>query len=173
MKVQLFILFLALSNILSAQTETEHFIFQPAKGGGTEILPKNKTNEILKKGEAVLSWLDYEGHLPWEEEVYIKPFQNMINQHIFSSQRMKELKESANIYICTYFDESGIIKYVRFWKPDNTSTSLTDKELYAIYQAYMGVKYDISFCKAHNDKGIVTRFYCADFFEIPFENLKY
>ena len=51
--------------------------------------------------------------------------------------------------------------------------SLFNKELYAIYQAYMGIKYDISFCKAYNDKGIVTQFYCSDFFEIPFEDLKY
>lgn len=173
MKLQLFILFIALSNILFAQTETEHFIFQPAKGGGTLITPKEKTNEILKKGEATLDWLGYDKEIPWHKDVYVKPFQEMINQHIFSSTRMKELEKNANIRICPYFDESGIIKYVEFWLPTNVTTSLTDKELYAIYQAYMGIKYDISFCKAYNDKGIVTQFYCSDFFEIPFEDLKY
>ena len=72
MKLQLFILFIALSNILFAQTETEHFIFQPAKGGGTLITPKEKKEILITEQPKILAAEIPKHEQPAQEQEEIK-----------------------------------------------------------------------------------------------------
>lgn len=177
MKKKYYSLFFALFIVhtcLLAQVTTKHFIWKPAVGGGTSIVPKDKENVVLKKPEAYLDWLGYEGHIPWYEDVEVRPFQTLIDKGYFSSNRMQDLEKNANIRIIPYFDESGIISYVEFWLPDNVTTALTDEELHVINQAYTGVKIDLSFVTGRDSIGRkLDEYYCSGFFEIPFEDLKY
>lgn len=157
-----------------AQVETEHFVYVPEKGGGTRINPKNETNSILSKGQVVLDAGGYNGNIPWHDDARVKPLQRLIDKGILSKQRMRELAGKEPILIESYFDETGIVKYVHFWLPDGVKTLLTDEELYAICQAYKGALYDLSRAKVDiSVTGPKTVFYCSDFFQIPFEDLKY
>ena len=159
---------------LFAQTETRYFIYEPSKGGGISINPKGETNPILGKGEAVLELGGYNGHIPWHDDARVKPLQKLIDEGILSKQRMKELAGKEPIQIISYFDETGIVKYVRFWLPDGAKSLLTDEELYAICQAYKGVLYDLSHAEVErSETGSKTVFYCSDFFDIPFEDLRF
>ena len=165
-------------NLLLTQTEMEHFIYVPERGGGVSINPKGKVNSVLQKGEVILDFGDYKykkGNIPWYSDAEIKPFQKLIDKGVFSKQRMKELAAGKEpIHISLYFDETGIIKYVHFWLSDGEKTLLTDEELYAIYQAYDGLQYDLSHAKVERSENVSkTVFYCSAFFEIPFEDLKY
>lgn len=177
MKKKYYSLFFALFIVhtcLLAQVTTKHFIWKPAVGGGTSIVPKDKENVVLKKPEAYLDWSSVEGYIPWYEDVVVQPFQTLIDKGYFSSNRMQDLEKNANIRIISYFDESGITSYVEFWLPDNVTTALTDEELHVINQAYTGVKMDLSFAVGRNGYGMkIEEFHCSGFFEIPFEDLKY
>lgn len=174
MKIQLFILFLALSNILFAQTETEHFTCQISKTGSVYFFPKQEKNEIIHKGEGLLDLSAYHGNLSWHQDTEVKPFQELIDNGTFTKQRMQELEKEESIRIKSYFDETGIVKYVCFWLPKGEKTLLTDKEMYAIYQQYKTVKYDISKAKViKTETGSKTQFYVPILFKIPFEDLKY
>lgn len=165
---------LSMHNTLFVQVETEHFVYVPTKGGGVRINPKNEINPILSKGEAVLDLWGYNGNIPWHDDARVKPLQELIDKGILSKQRMRELAGKEPIRVESYFDETGIVKYVHFWLPNGEKTLLTDEELYAICKAYKGVLYDLSHAKVdRSETGSKTVFYCSDFFDIPFEDLKY
>ncbi len=173
----LFLLFvLVFTNVayMFGQMETEHFVYEPSKGGGISIKPKGEINSILKKGEAILGLSGYNGNIPWHDDARVKPFQKLIDEGLLSKQRMKELAGKEPIQIISYFDETGIVKYVRFWLPDGEKTLLTDEELYAICQGLKGAHYDMSHAEVEmSETGSKTIFYCSDFFDIPFKDLKY
>lgn len=168
------LLLIGCSISLVAQTDTKHFTCQISETGSTYFFPKQETNEILKKGEGLLDLSAYHGNLTWHQDNEVKPFQELINNKTFTKQRMQELEKGENIRIKSYFDETGIIKYVCFWLPKGKKTLLTDEEMYAIYKQYKGVKYDISKAKViKTETGLKNQFYVPILFGIPFEDLKY
>lgn len=168
------LLLIGCTTSLTAQTDTKHFTCQISETGSTYFFPKQETNEILKKGEGLLDLSAYHGNLNWHQDNEVKPFQELINNRTFTKQRMQELEKGENIRIKSYFDETGIVKYVCFWLPKGKKTLLTDEEMYAIYKQYKGIKYDISKAKViKTETGLKNRFYVSILFGIPFEDLKY
>ena len=175
MKKKLFVLivFVLSINTVFGQKETSHFIYEKQKSGLIIIKAKNENNSILSKGEAVLTH-DLAFKIPWHKESRVKPFQELIDDGTFSKERLQKLRKEDNIRIEVYFDETGVVSFVRFIVGANENTLLTDEELYKITQKYIGVKYDMSHARVYkSETGSKTIFYLSDYFYIPYEDLKY
>ena len=103
----------------------------------------------------------------------------MIDKHIISRERMRELAEAKEeIAITLKFDETGIISYVYFVYNKKKGTLLTDDELYKISQAYLGKEYSVEGAVEvwQYDRGPIRRltsFRGEDTFNIPFDELKF
>ena len=173
-KFTLMFMFIIVSiNYLFGQKETEHFIYEDISTNLICIKPKGEINSVLAKGRAML-WVEKKAKAIYLEKI-LKPFQELINEGIFSSERMEELKQKGEkIRIELYFDETGIVSYVSFIIKKGNDTLLTDEELYQIHQKYKTVVFDVAetpFWKS--EKGTPTSFYSDESFQIPFKDLKY
>ena len=173
-KFTLMFMFIIVSiNYLFGQKETEHFIYEDISTNFIRIKPKGEINSVLSKGRAML-WVEKKAKAIYLEKI-LKPFQELINEGIFSSERMEELKQKGEkIRIELYFDETGVVSYVSFIIKKVNGTLLTDEELYQIHQKYRGLVFDLSetpFWKS--EKGTPTSFYSDESFRIPFKDLKY
>ena len=174
-KITLVFMFIIASiNYLFGQTETEHFIYEDVSTNFIRIKPKGEINSVLTKGYATL-WVEEKAMSIYLKKI-LKPFQELIDEGVFSSERMKELKQKdEKITIELYFDETGIVSYVSFVFCKEKGTLLTDEELYQIHQKYRKVVFDIAetpFRKSENG-GTPTSFHSEESFWIPFEDLKY
>ena len=173
-KFTLMFMFIIVSiNYLFGQKETEHFIYEDISTNFIRIKPKGEINSVLSKGRAML-WVEKKAKAIYLEKI-LKPFQELINEGIFSSERMEELKQKGEkIRIELYFDETGVVSYVSFIIKKVNGTLLSDEELYQIHQKYRGLVFDLSetpFWKS--EKGTPTSFYSDESFRIPFKDLKY
>ena len=173
-KFTLMFMFIIVSiNYLFGQKETEHFIYEDISTNFIRIKPKGEINSVLSKGRAML-WVEKKAKAIYLEKI-LKPFQELINEGIFSSERMEELKQKGEkIRIELYFDETGVVSYVSFIIKKVNGTLLTDEELYQIHQKYRGLVFDLTetpFWKS--EKGTPTSFYSDESFRIPFKDLKY
>lgn len=173
-KFTLMFMFIIVSiNYLFGQKETEHFIYEDISTNFIRIKPKGEINSVLSKGRAML-WVEKKAKAIYLEKI-LKPFQELINEGIFSSERMEELKQKGEkIRIELYFDETGVVSYVSFIIKKVNGTLLTDEELYQIHQKYRGLVFDLTetpFWKS--EKGTPTSFYSDESFQIPFKDLKY
>lgn len=156
----------------------KHFTITTDSEGNKTIEPKNEKNKVLEKKLGYLDWNNCweNGTIPQIEKARIIPFQELIDEGVFSSQRMKHLRQYANsFYIIPYMDETGIISYVSFFATPQCKDTLTDAELLAICNKYKGVRYDLSKVYVIKRPGGGTKesFYSSDFFNIPFQSLKY
>ncbi|NDW11349.1 hypothetical protein D0T50_00400 [Bacteroides sp. 214] len=87
---------------------------------------------------------------------------------------MIELEREDKTYIEVTHDETGVISYVSFYVRAGKKSLLTDHELYEICKKYKGVIYDLSHSEvSESQTGSKTVFFCQDFFQIPFEDLRY
>ncbi len=175
MKKILFVLivFVLSANTALGQKETSRFVYEKRESGLVIIKSKNENNSILSKGRAIISH-DIDFKIPWHEESRVKPFQELIDVGTFSKERLQKLKKEDNTGIRVYFDETGVVSFVRFIVGANENTLLTDEELYKITQKYIGVKYDMSHARVYkSETGSKTIFYLSDYFYIPYEDLKY
>ena len=158
---------------LFGQKETEHFIYEDISTNLICIKPKGEINSVLAKGRAML-WVEEKAKSIYINEI-LKPFQELIDEGVFSSERIEELKQKGEkIRIELYFDETGVVSYVSFIIKKVNGTLLTDEELYQIHQKYRGLVFDLSetpFWKS--EKGTPTSFYSDESFRIPFKDLKY
>ncbi len=157
------------------QTETEHFVYYKGDISVTVSLKgKDRIDTLFPKMDVRL-----EGQgVAWIVNARIKPFQELIDEGVFSKDRMQELEkadDSLSIYI--FFDETGVIFDIYFSMPIVKKPLLTDKELYSIYQKYLGTVVDLSNVVAWDDNSLTPKkrkaFWAFDFFDIPFKDLKY
>nr|WP_302830578.1 hypothetical protein [uncultured Bacteroides sp.] len=177
MKHFLLMLMFIIGNISSmfGQTETEHFVYEK-EGELFRVFLKGKeeVKTLLSKVDVRL-----DGHgVDWIVNARAKPFQELINEKVFSKSRMEELEkaeEPLGIYV--FFNETGIVFDVYFLIPVKKKSLLTDKELYCIYQKYMGALYDLTGVIAWDENSLSPKerktFLSLDYFKIPFEDLKY
>ena len=102
-KFTLMFMFIIVSiNYLFGQKETEHFIYEDISTNFIRIKPKGEINSVLSKGRAML-WVEKKAKAIYLEKI-LKPFQELINEGIFSSERMEELKQKGEkIRIELYF----------------------------------------------------------------------
>ena len=157
---------------LKGQTESQYFVYERPNNGYVIIKPKNEINRILEKGGALLE-LTSDTRTSWGECSRVKPLQGLVNDGIFSKQRILELKKEDKTIIEVFFDETGIVSYVYFWVLPGTKSLLTDQELYEILQRYKGIKYDMTGVSViESEKGSKASFYSSDAFELPYEDLK-
>ena len=105
-KITLMFMFIIASiNYLFGQTETEHFIYEDISTNYIRIKPKGEINSVLAKGYATL-WVEEKAKSTYIKYI-LKPFQELIDEGVFSSERMKELKQKdEKIRIELYFDET-------------------------------------------------------------------
>lgn len=154
---------------------SEHFIYKQIKNN-VLVKPVGMVDKTLSKEEGLWK-LDYD-KLNWFE-VRRTAFQDMIDKHIISRERMRELAEAKEeIAITLKFDETGIISYVYFVYNKKKGTLLTDDELYKISQAYLGKVYSVEGAVEvwQYDRGPIRRltsFRGEDTFNIPFDELKF
>lgn len=175
MKKIYFILFVTINAMsdLSAQTENKHFTRQITETGSSYFLPVGETNEVVKKGEALLD-VSLSVNVRWTEQCIVKPFQELIDAGVFSKQRMQELEDVEKMNIELYFDETGIVEFVCFWLYKEERSLLTDDEMLAICNKYKGVKFDLSSINVlKTTTGSKAQFYVPILFEIPFKDLEY
>lgn len=159
---------------LYGQNDARYFKYEKDKNGYTIITPKNEVNTVLKKGQASLYPTDSEYKTLVHEDCRVKPFQELIDNGIFSSRRMRELAQEDQTRISVYYDEIGVVSYVYFYIPVDKQSLLTEKELCLISQKLKTVKYDLSGLAVYrSESGSKTAFYCKDFYSIPFKDLKY
>ena len=173
-KFTLMFMFIILSiNYLFGQTETEHFIYEDISTNLVRIKPKGEVNSVLAKGRAML-WVEEKAKIIYINKI-LKPFQELIDEGVFSSERMEELKQKdEKIRIEMYFDETGIVSYVSFLIHKNEKTLLTDEELCQIQRKYKQVVFDLKETPVwRSQTGSKTRFYSDESFRIPFKDLKY
>ena len=171
-RILAFMVAIAVAMGMYGQTSSQHFNYEKIKGGHTLILPKNEVNQVLTKGGAILNGNE-KARKVWHD-VRVKPFQELIDSGFFSSERMKQLEKEDHIKIEPTFDETGVISYVSFLVGNGEKTILTDEELYRISQKYKTVVYDMTCTSvAKSATGSKVRFYCQEFFGIPFKDLKY
>lgn len=173
-KFTLILMFIIASiSYLSGQTETEHFIREVIETNYIRIKPKGEINSVLAKGRASL-WVEKKAKSIYLKKI-LKPFQELINEGVFSSERMKELKQKEEkIEVELYFDETGIVSYVSFIIRKEKDTLLTDEELYQIHQKYRKVVFDVAETPVNeSETGSKTSFYSDESFRIPFDDLKY
>ena len=173
-KFTLMFMFIIVSiNYLFGQKETEHFIYEDIETNYFRIKPKGEINKVLAKGKATL-WVGDKA-LPTYKESILKPFQELIDEGVFSSERMRELKQKEEkLRIELYFDETGIVSYVSFVIRKERGTLLTDEELHQVHKKYMGVAFDMTGTPVwKSETGSKTSFYCEESFRIPFKDLKY
>ena len=164
---------------LFSQTSTEHFVFEDNGKDLMRMLPKGVENTLLAKGTGKVD-LDY-SKINWLQEIEVSVFQSLIDRGVFTAERMRELcNANERIFIWPYIDETGVVGYVRFTYRKEKGTLLTDEELYAIYQALMGKKYDMSGVTVwewDEVMGVRTKqlssFYISPSFFIPFRWLKF
>lgn len=158
------------THCLLGQTKSEHFVYKKTTDV-TFIEPKNQVNTLLSKG-----WgrLEIKRKVNWDIDVKVKHFQELIDQGVFSKERMKELEENEGIMIRLAFDETGIVSYVSFFLFKENKSILTDKELYCIAQKYTGVLFDLVGIRAFDEIGTPKLFFYTEYsFRIPFKDLKY
>ena len=175
MKKFTFMLMFIIASIsyLFGQTETEHFIYEDIETNYFLIKPKGEINKVLDKGRATL-WVEDKAKSIYLKKI-LKPFQELIDEGVFSSERMRELKQKEEkITIELYFDETGVVSYVSFAIRKERGTLLTDEELYQIHQKYKTVVFDVAETPVwKSETGSKTSFYCEESFRIPFKDLKY
>lgn len=161
--------------VLFAQTKTEHFIYNK-EGNYFRVFLKGKEHvgTFLSKVDVRL-----EGQgVDWIVKARVEPFQALIDDGTFSKERMKELEEyDEPLGIYVFFNETGIVSDIYFLIPTKKSSLLTDKELYAIYQKYLGTVFDLSNVTAWDDNSLTPKvrknFLSLDYFHIPFKRLDY
>lgn len=176
--ITLFVAFYAIATAFAQTTiSSEHFIYEyKDKQGMVIVKPKDRVDTTLAKEEGLWK-LDHQ-KLNWRD-IRRSTFQELINQNIISSDRIKELANAKEkIRIEVHFDETGVISYVYFTYYKNNGTLLTDNELYQISQAYLGKVYSVEgaaevwqYDKVPPRK--LTIFRGEDSFYIPFEELVY
>ena len=174
----LFLLFvLVFTNVayMFGQMETEHFVYNKGDMNVTVSLKGKKHIDTLFPKMDVR--LEGQG-VAWIVNARKKPFQELIDEGVFSKERMQELEktdDSLNIYV--FFDETGIISDVYFSMPIVRKSLLTEKELYCICQKYLGKVYDLTNVVAWDDNSLTPKkrktFLSFDLFNIPFKDLKY
>lgn len=177
MKIFFLIVLFVISNMTYTfgQTETEHFVYD--KGSINVVVSlkgKEKIDTLFPKMDVHL-----EGQgVAWIVNARVKPFQELIDEGTFSRGRMQELEkvdDSLNIYV--FFDETGVVYDIYFSMPIARKSLLTEKELYCIYEKYLGTVYDLTDVVAWDDNSLTpkkrTTFLAFDLFNIPFKDLKY
>ena len=174
----LFLLFvLVFTNVayMFGQTESEQFLYEKDhEYFSISLKGKMQLDTLLRKSDVRL-----EGHgVAWFVNARVKPFQELIDEGAFSKERMRELeKVNDPLGIYVFFNETGIISDVYFSMPVVKRSLLTDKELYCIYQKYLGKVYDLTNVVAWDDNPLTPKkrktFLSFDFFNIPFKDLKY
>ena len=177
--ITIFISVWGISMSLFSQTALEHFVLEDKGKGIVSILPKGVENTLLAKGNGKVEY-DY-SKINWLQEIEVSVFQSLIDKGVFTAERMRELcNAEEGIFIYPYLDETGVVGYVRFTYRKEKGTLLTDEELYAIYQALMGKKYDMSGVTVwewDEVMGVGTKqlssFYISPAFFIPFRWLKF
>ena len=172
-RILAFMVAIAVAMGMYGQTSSQHFNYEKIKGGHTLILPKGEVNQVLTKGGAILEGGNERFWKIWRE-AQVKPFQELIDSGFFSSERMRQLAKEDHTKIELTFDETGVVSYVSFFVGNGEKTILTDEELYRISQKYKTVVYDMTCTSvAKSATGSKVRFYCQEFFGIPFKDLKY
>ncbi len=177
MKIFFLIFVFVITNMtyVFGQTETEHFVYDKGDTNVTVSLKgKERIDTLFPKMDVRL-----EGQgVAWIVNARVKPFQELIDEGVFSRERMQELEkadDSLSIYV--FFDETGVVFDIYFSMPVARKSLLTEKELFLIYQKYLGITYDLTDVTAWDDNSLTPKkrktFLSFDLFNIPFKDLKY